>query len=737
MKRILPSPVSIGLVLLFLCAPVLLPLGCLGTTESRSGQTIPPGWYGPLHSQAKTSGTWYSGYNCFLSDGHFQYLELGFRKTAGTTVLFQATWMKGTWRAWGDTFLISLEAKGESYSPDGLGKGWQQEIVFTTLKPQVPRPLNFRLAGDTMIAFNKPAAYFDSTIKTELPAGVKFDPARVSENLVKQAIPEFPEDSAAVLDLDKVAYPDSSNLPHHYEILDSGGIPLVLDRNLLTLQPKRDFYGDLQIIVKATGSDGKGRTDSLRIRFFNVNDLPILVEAQTDTAIHFAAELTLPWRRHFRDPDDFWLKGAFVGDTSRITAVFSDSLVTLKGKGKFGPVPIRIVAKDAIGAGDTLAFTLNTNGPATPGIPLGLPIWSDDDMAPNILLERSERKTMAIFTIDKIYFVDSHGALIGPTIPVPKAKPIVDFGFDRNRIFFDAVYGSQVDTMAWLQVDPSTPLLAKRAFITYPSSLQSGGNSFVPVRTSFDTRVLFTHRSTKYDSGKAYGVYSIAAATSGGAFQELCVLPVPRAATIRKVVETEAGYLVFWYLTSDGLEAMTVTAGAFSKEGNPIGVPAVLSPYTPGTVTVPGFKRCHKMLLDAFVLDGRIEVLHSTANGTEAGFGGKFSDAYIMRTAFEKDLFTSSAPEVILPGTVKPGDYAGVYPLHLGLLGGSRYRIYWGLWADVSDNPTIGAVTVDAASKTYSEPAETPPGKTVMDFQFADGTVFRDSYETRAGGYLP
>jgi hypothetical protein len=535
------------------------------------------------------------------------------------------------------------------------------------------------------------------------------------------------EDSVLSADLPKLFYPGSGYPPYAFRILDTAtpGARVEISEGILQAHPDPNFSGGITIRLDVIDSSQEPYLDSnrhpvrdvIQLTFLPVNDPPRSVKAQADTSIHFLDTLRLNLKAYFHDVDDADLRYKVVLDSGAIKFALKDTLAFFSMGKSLLPVPVRIFASDGSLNSDTLAFNLDPNGPARMGAKLPLPIQmiSFAEIRPWLFMENSDRGTLALFTGDEILFLDSYGRIKEKSSRYDRFLYGPEWGFENHSLFFRKT-GSPLDSMLWLTESSQGARISGFGFDPGPRGY-TPISVYSPIGPGSSSDYLFLHTVSDNKTLPRSSVFRIAV-YSGNAVTDGPQLAIPTDAYIQKAMLYGNKVAVFWRRAIDSYNSSELAVGFFSADGAPLAAPRILTTYLPGSQ--PRYRNNHRSFLDAFVCNGRLEILHCTANVLEPS-GGAIGhiDQALLRTVIDADMAVILDSQPVTG--VKPGSYGDLFPILWQPVSATSYRIYWANLGSAGGMSTGGSVVVDAVGNLYSNPADYAPETFAVEYRFSDG----------------
>lgn len=556
------------------------------------------------------------------------------------------------------------------------------------------------------------------------------------------------EDSTLTVDIPRLLYPGSGYPPYALVLLDTAmpGVSMSFNGSELRVVPDADWHGSIALRIDVVDDSQDPYLDSLGnpiqnrlvLYFMPVDDPPRLLRSQGDTNIHFLDTLRLHLNQFFTEVDRQKLQYTVEAERGPLIHTLKDSLLLISLGDSLRPGTVHVWATDGTTGSVQLSFVLDANGPAQAGIRRLLPIApiSFAEIRPWVFLEGSERKTLALVREAGILFLDSRGRIThkAPGFKYPLRGP--EGGFENRTLFFRKT-ASPLDSMVWLTFTDQGPKANGFAFDPGPRS-RIPTSSYHPLGPQGDgPDWLFLHKKSDQNLQPIANEYSIAR-YSGGSISTGAPLAIPKATYLLKAMLYGDNVAVVWGRLLDTLRSSELSVGFFTKEGIALGAPRILTTYLPGSKA--GFGNNHRTLLDILVFNGRLEILHSTANVLVQRNTGEigFIDQALLRTVIDANL------QVVLDSDpvkgVKPGSYGDLFPIHWEPLSASSYRLIWANLGSAGGISTGGAVVVDAVGNAYSEAVEYKPENFAARYRFADGRAFEvtgDDMGRAFGEFIP
>lgn len=556
------------------------------------------------------------------------------------------------------------------------------------------------------------------------------------------------EDSILTVNLAQAFYPESGISPYTLMLMDTAkpNVTIRLNGSELRVVPDADWHGRVTLRVDVVDDSlhpyldtlGNPIRNQLVLVFRSVEDPPRILKMQGDTAIHFLDTLRMDLTQYFKEVDRQKLQYTVEADSSALVHALKDSLVIFSLGDSLRPGAVKISATDGTTESVHFYFVLDANGPAPAGIRRLLPIgpMSFYEIRPGVYLEGSERKTLAMVREEGILFLDSRGRISHrmPGFKNPLRGP--EGGFENKTLFFRKS-AMPLDSMIWLTFTEKGPKADGFGLDPGPRGF-TPVSSYHPLGPQGGSDWLFLHQVSDGSVYPRTNEYRIAR-FSGGSVSDGANLAIPKATYLLKAMLYGDKVAVVWGRRTDTVGSTELSVGFFSKDGTALGAPRALTTYLPGNKA--GYPKNLRSLLNVFAFNGRLEILHTTANIQKEPKtlpGLWFTDQALLRTVIDANL------EVVLDSHpvqgVQPGSYGELFPIHWEPLGATSYRVTWANLGSAGGMSTGGAVMVEASANTYSEAAEYDPKSFKASYRFADGRAFEVTTDgmTRAmGEFLP
>lgn len=505
-----------------------------------------------------------------------------------------------------------------------------------------------------------------------------------------------------------------------------------LEGRALQVVPTPEFAGLFRVRLEVLDSAGQRYLDSsgvpvlvtVYVSFLPVNDPPRIVRTQADTAFHCLDTLRLNFNSLFSDVDDRVLRYTVSASQSAFSLSVVDSIGVFALGDSVGPVPVRIRAADS--AGDSAAFTfrLGAGAPARTGVRYPLPLRKVGfaDIRPDVQQEQSARNTLMLLSSGRFLFLDSRGRLMHRPRPYRPLIAAPEAGFTDHTLYF-RVGTSPLDSMKWMAISDMGIAEGGFGFDPGPRGYVPV-NAYAPVESARPPGSLWVHwQSEAYSQPPRR--FSLAR-QSGGSVTEGAALAIPADAHLLKALRFGNGIAVIWRRTIDTLQSSELGIGLFAEDGTAIAPTRTLTTYLPGSQ--PKYSTNTRALLGAMVIDGRLEILHSTANiltPTPGGGAVGAIDQALFRTVI--DVSGALVLDSHAITGVAPEGYASLYPIQWQSIGTSSYRVYWAGFNYAGTYSYAGSVLVDAAANLYQNPTRNGTENLTVEYRFADGGAFRYS----------